>query len=32
MEWVHKNYAPKALFGSEPLESPNFGIEVLKQR
>ena len=31
MQWVHKNYAPVWLYGSEPLKSPNFGIEILKR-
>jgi hypothetical protein len=31
MEWVHKNYMPEVIFGSEPLKSTSFGIEALKR-
>jgi hypothetical protein len=31
MEWIDKNYAPAALFGSEPLKNGLFGIKILKR-
>jgi hypothetical protein len=32
MTWIHQNYQPVALFGSEPLCNGLFGIKILKRR
>ena len=32
MAWIHKNYLPVALFGSEPLHNGLFGIKILKRQ
>jgi hypothetical protein len=31
MQWIGKNYATAILIGSEPLQSGNFGIKILKR-
>ncbi len=31
MKWVHQNYKPVYLIGSEPLQSGAFGIKILKR-
>jgi hypothetical protein len=31
MDWIGKNYAPAALFGSEPLKNGLFGIKIVKR-
>lgn len=31
MQWIGKNYAPVALFGSEPLKNGLFGMKILKR-
>ena len=30
MGWVNRHYEPVVLIGSEPLQSRNFGIKILK--
>ena len=31
MQWIARNYAPAALFGSEPLKNGLFGVKILKR-